>query len=420
MTTTPTSQRLPLLVILAITFLGTLGMTLVFPVLPFLLRPYVADDAGLALWVGIIEAVYAACALLSAPVLGALSDRIGRRPILVVSLVGSTIGWLMFGIGGALAVFLLARIIDGLTAGNMSVAFAYLADITAPEDRAKRFGLAGAVGGVGTLIGPALGGLLTPFGLAVPVFVAAGITAVTAVLALVVMPESLNPAHEPSPLSLADLNPFRSLIAVVRRVELRSLLVVFTLLCVAMGVVATNISVLALHAVTWGPIQVGLLLTGVGAVDIVMQGVLLGVFLKVAGERGVVLAGLAGVGVACGLIALVGSLVPSAILLVVAGLLFAMTEGATTATLQGLLSRLAGDDEQGWLAGGLTALGSATQLVVPVLAGVLYAQVAPSAPYALSAIALIVTVGILAPRMLASEPVAADSSEPQGRGVAPA
>ena len=418
MTTTRTSQRLPLLVILAISFLGTLGMTIVFPVLPFILRPYVADDAGLAVWVGLIAAVYAACALLSAPVLGALSDRIGRRPVLIVSLVGSTIGWVMFGIGGAMAVFLLARIIDGLTAGNMSVAFAYLADITAPEDRAKRFGLAGAVGGVGTLIGPALGGLLTPFGLAVPVFVAAGITAVTAVLALVVMPESLNPAHKPSPMSLGDLNPFRPLAAIVRRVELRSLILVFTLLSVALAVVATNISVLALDAVAWGPVQVGFLMTGVGAVDIVMQGVLLGVFLRVAGERGVLLAGLAGVAVACGLMALVGSLLPSAVLLAVAGLLFALTEGATTATLQGVLSRLAGDDEQGWLAGGLTALGSATQLVVPILAGLLYAQVAPSAPYALSAIALIVAVVILAPRLLASETDA--SLEAQGRGAEPA
>jgi MFS transporter, DHA1 family, tetracycline resistance protein len=389
-------------VILAIGFLGAVGMTIVFPVLPFLLRPYVADDAGLALWVGIIGAVYAACALVSAPVLGALSDRVGRRPVLVVSLVGSAIGWLLFGIGGALGVFLLARVIDGVTAGNMSVTFAYLADITAPEDRAKRFGLVGAVGGMGTLIGPSLGGLLTQFGLAIPVFVAAAVSAITAVLALVVLPESLAPERRSSAMALRDLNPLRPLVDVVRRVELRSLLLAFALLCVTLGVVASNVSVLALDTVGWGPIQVGLLLTGVGAVDIVVQGVLLGLLLKLIGQRGVVLAGLAGVGVACGLLALVGSFVPSALLLVIAGLLFAMSEGMTTATLQGLLSTAVSDDEQGWLAGGLAAVGSATQLVAPIAAGVLYAQMAPSAPYALSAIGVIAALAILVPRVRVS------------------
>ena len=416
MTLKAISQRLPLLVILTISFLGTVGMTIVFPVLPFLIRPYVADDGQLALWVGIIEAVYAACALFAAPVLGALSDRLGRRPILVVSLIGSTIGWVMFGIGGAIGVFLVARMIDGFTAGNMSVGFAYLADITEPEDRAKRFGLAGAVGGVGTLIGPALGGLLTPLGLAVPVFGAAALTAVTAVLALVVLPESLDPSRRSSKVSFGDLNPFRPLLGVVRRVDLRPFFVAVALLGVTMGVVASNVSVLTLDAVAWGPVQIGLLLSGVGVVDIVMQGFLLGLFLRVAGERGVLLSGFAGVGVACGLLALVGSLVPSAPVVAIAGLLFAMSEGATTATLNGVLSRRAGDDEQGWLAGGMSAVGSATQLVVPIVTGVLYARVAPSAPYVLAAVAAISAVGILAATLRTSttEP---GSAEPSMSGV---
>jgi DHA1 family tetracycline resistance protein-like MFS transporter len=410
------SGQLPLLVILSISFLGTVGMTIVFPVLPFLLRPYVADDGQLALWVGIIEAVYAACALLSAPVLGALSDRLGRKPILVVSLIGSTIGWFMFGIGGAMAVFLVARVIDGLTAGDMSVAFAYLADITEPEDRAKRFGLAGAVGGVGTLIGPALGGLLTPFGLAVPVFVAAGLTAVTAVLALVVLPESLDPSRRSKTVAIGDLNPFRPLVGVVRRVALRPFFIALALLGVTMGVVATNISVLTLDAVAWGPVQIGLLLSGVGVVDIVMQGFLLGWFLKIAGERGVLLSGFVGVGVACLLFALVGSLVPVAALVVVGGLLFAMSEGATTATLNGVLSRRAGDDEQGWLAGGMSAIGSATQLVVPILAGLLYARIAPSAPYILAAVAALSAVAILAVSLRATD-TEPSSAEPSMAGA---
>ena len=192
------SQRLPLVIILAVSFLSTVGMALVFPVLPFLVGSHIGDAGSTAFWVGILEAVYAACAFVAAPFLGALSDRIGRRPVLIVSLIGSAIGWVLFGLGGALWVLFFARIVDGLTAGDMSVAFAYLADITAPEDRARRFGLAGAIGGVGFLVGPAIGGLLASVSLAAPMFAAAAVSVLTAILAAVVLPESLDPASERS------------------------------------------------------------------------------------------------------------------------------------------------------------------------------------------------------------------------------
>lgn len=213
---TVSPQRLPLLVILAISLLSALGMGIVFPVLPFVVRPYVGSTGDLAFAVGAIDSVYAACALLAAPLLGALSDRIGRRPVLVASLVGSAVGWTVFGIGGAIWVLVLARIVDGLTAGDMSVAFAYLADITPAEDRAKRFGLAGAVSGVGFLVGPALGGMLAPISLTLPLFLAAATTAVTALLALVVLPESLS-REQRAAARPADLNPIRPLFDALRR-----------------------------------------------------------------------------------------------------------------------------------------------------------------------------------------------------------
>lgn len=398
-TSRATSQRLPLFVILAISLLGTVGMGLVFPVLPFIVQPYVSSTGDLAFAVGAIDAIYAACALIAAPLLGALSDRVGRRPVLVASLLGSAAGWAIFGLGGALWVFVLARIVDGLTAGDMSVAFAYLADITPAKDRAKRFGLAGAVSGVGFLVGPALGGMLAPISLTLPLFLAAAITGLTALLALVALPESLTPEQRASA-KPADLNPIRPLVDALRRPHLGPLVLGFGLLGLVMALMVTNLPVLALDAVGWEPLQIGLLLSGVGVADIIVQGVLLGVLLKVMGERGVVLAGIAGMGVSSAMIALVGSVLPSPWLLLTASMILAIAQGASQATLQGLLSSRVGDEEQGWLAGGLSSINSATGLVGPLLTGLLYQQVSRSAPYVAGVLAVIATIVLLRPALV--------------------
>ena len=383
------SQRLPLVIILTVSFLSTVGMALVFPVLPFLVGAHVGDAGSTALWVGILEAVYAACAFVAAPFLGALSDRIGRRPVLIVSLIGSAIGWVMFGLGGALWVLLLARVIDGLTAGDMSVAFAYLADITAPEDRARRFGLAGAIGGVGFLVGPAIGGLLASVSLAAPMLAAAAVSLVTAILAAVVLPESLDAERRTKRLSLSDINPLRSIGDAVRRPGLGPLILVFALAAVPLALFGGNVPVFTMDVLSWNTVEVGLLMSAVGIVDIIVQGGLLAVALRLMGERGIVLAGLLGQAFGCGLIVTVAAFLPASWLFVTAALVFAMAQGATGAVLQGLLSQAVGDDEQGWLAGSMSAIGSAIQTVGPILAGLLYLKVAPFAPYLVAVVVLL-------------------------------
>jgi MFS transporter, DHA1 family, tetracycline resistance protein len=392
------SQRLPLLIILTISFLGTVGMGIVFPVLPFVIGRFAGDAGSTAFWVGLIEAVYAGCAFVAAPFLGALSDRIGRRPVLIASLLGSAVGWVLFGLGGALWILLLARVIDGLTAGDMSVAFAYLADITAPEDRARRFGLAGAVGGVGFLVGPALGGLLASVSLAAPLFAAAAVTMVTAILAAVALPESLGAERRAKGLSLADVNPLRALGDAMRRPALRALMVAFALAAVPLALFGGNVPVLAMDVLAWDPIEVGLLMSGVGIVDIVVQGGLLALVIKVMGEEGAVVGGLLGQAFGCALIVLMAAILPASWLFVTGALLFAMAQGATGAVLQGLLSRAVDDDEQGWLAGSMSAVGSAVQMVGPFLAGLLYLHVANFAPYLL-AVAILTAAAVLVHRL---------------------
>jgi MFS transporter, DHA1 family, tetracycline resistance protein len=385
------SQRLPLLIILTVSFLSTVGMTLVFPVLPFVVGAHVKDAGSTAFWVGILEAAYAACAFVAAPFLGALSDRIGRRPVLIMSLIGSAVGWVLFGLGGALWILLLARVIDGLTAGDMSVAFAYLADITAPEDRARRFGLAGAVGGVGFLVGPAAGGLLASVSLAAPLFAAAAVTLLTAILTAIALPESLDPERRTTRLSLADINPLRTIGDAVRRPGLGPLILAFALAAVPLALMAGNLPVLALNVLSWNTIDIGLLLSAVGIVDIVVQGGLLVVLLRMMGERGVVVGGLLGQAFGCALIVMMAAFLPTSWLFITGALLFAMAQGATSAVLQGVLSQAVGDDEQGWLAGSMSAIGSAVQMVGPLLAGLLYVQVGAFAPYTLAVAVLLVT-----------------------------
>ena len=380
---TPTAtSKLAWPLLIAITFLTTIGMTIVFPVLPFILREYV-PEASLALWVGVLESVYALCAFIAAPFLGSFSDRFGRKPILVISVLGSAVGYVMFGIGGALWVLLVSRIIDGLTAGDMPVMFAYLADITAPEDRAKRYGLLGALGGIGTMVGPAIGAFLATISLSAPVFATAAIAALIGVMSAFLLPESLKPENRSTELKLAELHPFKVISAAFARKELRALLIAFTLVSIPFAFFVNNVSVLALDAVAWGPTQVGLLLSGVGVVDIIIQGALLGPMVTRFGERGVVVAGMVGQGFGCLGLALVASFVPMSWLLASAALMFAAGQGGMQAALDGVMSSSVGADEQGWLAGGMSSLGSAIQMTAPLIAGWLYG-ISHGAPYWLS------------------------------------
>lgn len=376
----------PLLI--AISFLATMGMTIVIPVLPFVVQRYLPGGTNLALWVGILESVYALCAFLAAPALGVLSDRYGRKPVLIISVLGSAIGYLLFGIGGAIWVLLLSRIIDGLTAGDMPVLFAYLADITPPEDRAKRYGMLGALSGVGFMIGPAAGGLLAQLDLNAPVFVTAAIALVVGVLAAVALPETHRPENRITSVKLINLQPFTIVKDAFARRELRALLIGFALISLPFAFFVNNFSVLALDTLNWGPTQVGLLTSGIGVTGIVIQGGLLGLLIRLMGDRGVVIAGMLGQLIGCVGLAVTATFVPSAAIFGAAALLFGASQGAQTAALEGMLSTAVDASEQGWLAGAFSSLGSVTQMLGPLLAGWLYASLSHTAPYWLGAVVI--------------------------------
>nr|WP_183420865.1 MFS transporter [Microbacterium proteolyticum] len=382
--------------LVVITTLTTAGMTVVLPVLPFVVLRYVSNPSDLAVWVGILETVNALCAFLVAPFLGRISDRFGRRPVIIVAGFGAALGFLLFGIGGALWVLLLGRIVQGVTAGNLPALFAYLADITPPDKRARRFGVLGATAGVGTMIGPALGGSLAAIDVDLPVFVTAGLAFTVAIVSIFLLPESLAPDKRIARLDLGAVHPFAVFRGVFRRPELRGLMVGLVLVGLPFGFFVNNFSVLALDAIDWDPTAIGLLTACVGVVDIAIQGVLLGFLLPRIGERGVVVSGI--VTQAVGLVALAGvaSLLAQPWLFVVGALTLAAGQGAAQATMDGLLSNAVGDDEQGWIAGATQSLSAAVGTVAPLAAGLLYAHVAHAAPYVLGAVLMAAAAVVIA------------------------
>lgn len=393
--------------VLALALINVIGMTVVVPVLPFVVLSHLPDQQQLALWVGVLEAVNALCAFLSAPFLGALSDRVGRRPVIVIASFGAALGFLVFGIGGAMWVLVLGRVIQGITAGDMPALFGYVADITRPQDRAKRFGMLGAVSGAGFMVGPALGGLLAQIDTALPLFVTAGLSLVVSLLAVVALPETVRTrpggqageaterpkAAQPD---LSSLHPFGAIAAGFRRPGLRPVLTGFVLVMLPFLFMVNNSSVLALDTIGWGPTQIGITTASIGVLDILVQGVALRWALKHWGERGVILAGVVVQGVGCLALVLLASLLAQPWLVVVGMLAFGAGEGATTATMNGVLSASVDEHEQGWVGGVRQALESGTGIVAPVLVGLIYTGWGPWMPYALGALMQIGALVVLA------------------------
>ena len=400
--------------LVALTMLTVIGMTVVLPVLPFVVLQYVSHENELAIWVGVLEAVNGLCAFLVAPFLGRLSDRFGRRPVIIAAASGAALAMSLFGIGGALWVLVLARAIQGVTAGDLPALFAYLADITPPEQRARRFGILGALSGIGMMIGPALGGLLAALSVHLPVFLTAAISLIVAVLSIFLLPESLKPEHRISAIALRDVQPFTVFRDAFGRPELRGMLISFGLLALTFGFFVNNFSVLALDSIQWGPTAIGLMAASIGVVDILIQGVLLGVLLPRIGERGVIISGFIAQSVGMIGLALVASIFAEPWLFIVGALMLAAGQGAAQAAMDGAMSNAVGDDEQGWLGGATQSLTAAMSTVAPLIAAGLYAAVSHAAPYwlggAIMAVAVIVVsrARIAAP---AQRPVDARSPE---------
>jgi MFS transporter, DHA1 family, tetracycline resistance protein len=369
--TTTSVGRTSFVLLLVIALLNTMGITIIVPIVPFLTLQYLTQSNNLAVIVGWLTAAYGLCQLIAAPGLGVLSDRFGRRPILFICLLGSAIGYLIFGLGGALWLLFVGRIIDGLTGGNISVLFGYVADITEPKDRGKYFGLLGSAAGIGTLIGPVLGGLLATINYRAPFLAAAGLLLLTLVWGYFLLPESLDKEHRITSISVHELNPLKQLASVFRWANVRWLLLAWFLYAFPVGMLQTTITVLMKDSLGFNATQAGFVITALGAVDILVQGVLVSWFLTRLGHIRLGLIALVLVGISYLVLGSIAFLA-TPILLLIGIVLFAGSGSLVENALRGLLSEMAGRHEQGRMSGATQSLQSLGWVVGPLIGGFIY------------------------------------------------
>ena len=360
--------------VLIAVFIDMVGVGIAIPVLPVLIGAYTPNREMQAYWNMDLTVAYGAMQFLCAPILGAISDRFGRRVVLIAAIIGLGIHYFLIAIAPSLFIMLIARLIGGITGASFSVANAYLADITPPEQRAKNFGLIGAAFGLGFICGPMLGGVLGGIDLHLPFYVAAGISLLNAVYGYFMVPESLPPERRTA-FSLARANPFRALFALIRHHAVGSLVIVYAFYFIAHMTMIQS-WVLSTHfRFNWGPFENGLLLFCVGLLSTIVQGGLLGRLVKRFGEERLVLLA-------------VGSNVVIQTLYGIAPqgwmmfpILFAgfltFTAGPS---IQAVVSKSADPGTQGVTMGALQSIASLAAVIGPLLGNALLAQVANLPP----------------------------------------
>lgn len=384
---TQKESRSALAFIFVVCLLDILGLSLLIPVTPYIVRQF--DST--ALMVALLTVVYSIAQFFAAPLLGRLSDRFGRRPVLLVCILGSSAGYLLFGIGGALWILFLSRVIDGITGGNISVASAYIADITPPRDRAKNFAIIGAAFGLGFVLGPALSGILLPLGYAASAYAAGALSLLSAIVGFFILPESLDPAHRNhASLKLADANPLGATLELWRRPVLGGLLAAGLVFNFAFAAYVSNIVVFLIGRFNLdaGAMAAGLVASGIVRV---LMFPFVGKLVARFGEKTLGITGLlmqAATLVSIAFAPQVWMIYPLIVLNGVGG-------GFVFATLGAMASNQLPLKEQGKLAGVNTALSGVGNIVGPLWAGIAYDSISPFAPYISAALLLVMAAAIV-------------------------
>lgn len=389
--TTNKAGKGPLGFIFTVVLLDVMGLGLLFPVQAYIVRQYSQE----ALMVAMIPVLYAGAQFFAAPLLGKLSDRFGRRPVILYSITAAAFGYFLFGIGGALWVLFLSRVIDGFGAGSASTAGAYVADVTPPQDRAKNYGLIGMAFGLGFILGPTLGGLLSQISLNAPAYAAGILSLLAAVVGFFILPESLpKEKRETKPLRLADLNPFASIFDMLRRPTVGGLLLAQALFFFVFNGNNNMLPVFMIEKFTAQPWQVAMLFATGGIVMAIMQGALVGPLVKRFSEKpltinSLLLQALAAIGVVA---------VPALWMLYPVSVLNSIGTGLVWPTFGALLANSVSSEEQGRVSGVSTALGSLMSIFGPLWAGTAYDRIDPVAPFWIGAM-IFVLAGLVLTRI---------------------
>ncbi len=370
--------------IFLIVFIGLLGFSIILPLLPYYAETFGANSAV----IGLLVASYAAAQLIGAPVLGRLSDRYGRRPILIVSTLGTLISLVIIGLAHSLWLLFLSRMIDGLTGGNISVAQAYITDVTDTKNRSRGLGLIGAAFGLGFIFGPAAGGFLSQWSYAVPAFAAAGLTLVALLLIIFWLPESLTPERrqllQASGRASGPAINVRALIAALRRPKIGPLLHTRFFFALAFSTFQTIFALYALQRFNLSAQSTGYVLTYVGVLSVFVQGFLIGRLTARFSEIYLILASTVLMAAA----SLGWAFTPSIPVLLIVLAPMSLAGGVLNTVINSAITQTAPPVEAGGLLGLSTSLESLTRVIAPSLGGLMLQGIGPAAPGLFMAVVL--------------------------------
>jgi len=366
-------KRSPLLVIFITVFIDLVGFGIVIPVLPFYAEG--TKFGATPSQVGLLFASYSVMQFIFAPVLGRLSDKYGRRPVLLVSLMGTASGFLILGFANTLCLLFVGRIIDGISGGNISTAQAYIADVTTKEDRAKGMGLIGAAFGLGFVFGPAIGGILSRWGINVPFLFAGVLALLNAVLLFFVLPETVTRDH-PARVSAASGRGWNQLVAALRKPALASVMTIYFLGIVAFSIMTASFSLFMMFRLGYDAFHNGWIFAFVGVISAIVQGGLIGRLVKKFGEPLLVIVGALLVAASLVLVPFVTPLTRIAVFLLI-GAATSIGQALLAPSLSSLASKSTSAAQQGSVLGVMQSVASLARAVGPSLAAVLiYSAVA--------------------------------------------
>jgi DHA1 family tetracycline resistance protein-like MFS transporter len=403
-------SRSPLIIIFITVFIDLVGFGIVIPVLPLYAQKYGASETV----IGLLLAVYSVMQFIFAPILGKLSDRVGRRPVLLVSLIGTAIGFLTMGLANTLWLLFLGRIIDGITGGNISTAQAYIADVTPPDKRSSAMGLIGAAFGLGFIFGPALGGLLSHISLAAPFYFAAGLAAANALALYFLLPESLSEEHRAG----AGRASITQIFQESGSWQLGAVFATYFFGTIAFAMLTATYTLFTSRRFDLDATHNGYIFASQGVIGVIIQGVLLGRLIKLVGEKALAVTGT---------FLLAGSMLALPLVHTIPALLFASAGIAfgnsfVTPVLNGLASKSVNAAWQGRVLGVLQSVASLARIIGPALGGFLLRLDASKDPWqygktpfwtgsAIMVIAIVLALSLHSVKKSAAESAAQQNAE---------
>jgi len=374
--------RSPLLIITFTVFVDLIGFGIIIPIFP-----YYAQTLGASPTIfGLLIAAFSVTQFAFSPIFGRLSDRFGRKPILLATLVSSTLGHLVFALAGSLSLLLLSRVLAGIAGANLSVAQAYIADSTAPKERIRGFGLIGAAFGVGFTVGPSIGGFFSQYGLGAPGFAAAGIAFTNFVLAFLLLPESLSPSLRG--LAKTRVHPQTGFLRNLRSSVIGALLITFFIVNFSFSTIPVSYPLLGIALFNLGPGEMAAIFTYVGAVQALIQGVLIRRLVAWAGEKRLLAAGALLMALSIGATPLIPNLVAFFVLtgLMAVGLAFTLT------LIPSLISKQSSASEQGSNLGLGQSVGSLARIPGPIVGGLTFEYLGMVSPFLISAVLMFIAL----------------------------